>query len=65
LDVKKPAEKKEAKKEEVVNPYTETLWNAIYTGAGLCSLVGLGVLNPDPVFLGMLTTFSLAVIAGY
>jgi len=29
------------------------------------SFIGLGVLCPDPAFLGMVTTFSLAVIAGY
>lgn len=32
---------------------------------GLSSMIGLGVLCPDPVFLGMVTTFSLAVITGY
>lgn len=39
--------------------------NAIATAAGLSSFIGLGVLCPDPTFLGMATTFSLAVIAGY
>jgi hypothetical protein len=33
--------------------------------AGLGSIVGLGVLCPDPAFLMMFSTFSLAVIAGY
>ena len=32
---------------------------------GLGSLIGMGMLNPDPVFLGMVTTFSLAVVTGY
>jgi len=35
------------------------------SAVGLSSFVGIGVLCPDPVFLGMMTTFSLAVIAGY
>lgn len=39
--------------------------NAGATAAGLSSFVGLGWLCPDPTFLGMVTTFSLAVIAGY
>jgi H+-translocating NAD(P) transhydrogenase len=33
--------------------------------ASLSSLVGLGVLCPDPAFMTMMSTFSLAVIAGY
>ena len=31
----------------------------------LASIVGLGVLCPDPAFMTMFSTFSLALIAGY
>ena len=34
------------------------------SAAGLSSFIGIGILCPDPTFLGMVTTFSLAVIAG-
>lgn len=62
------AKKKEVVKEkvvEVVDPFTVFAKNAVGTAIGLSSFVGLGVLCPDPAFLGMVTTFSLAVIAGY
>jgi len=62
---KKKTEKKEKVVEEVADPFIGFVKNAIATGVGLCSFVGLGVLCPDPAFLGMVTTFSLAVIAGY
>jgi hypothetical protein len=39
--------------------------NAVASAIGLSSFVGVGVLCPDPAFLGMITTFTLAVIAGY
>lgn len=45
--------------------YDETLKSALYWGAGLSSYVGLACLFPDPVFLTMITTFSLALVAGY
>lgn len=63
----KPKVKKEAKKEVVKqsDPYTDTIKNAVSTALGLSSFVGIGALCPDPAFLGMVTTFSLAVIAGY
>ena len=68
----KPLPMLDAKKKEVehkvvveVDPYKNTLQSASAGAIGLCSLVGLGVLCPDPAFLGMVTTFSLAVIAGY
>jgi NAD(P) transhydrogenase len=32
---------------------------------GLTSYLGMGMLLPDPTFLTMLTTFSLALVAGY
>jgi len=33
--------------------------------AALASIVGMGVLCPDPAFMTMFSTFSLALIAGY
>lgn len=61
---KKPAPKA-AKVEAPVDHYKETLKSAIFTGMGLSSFIGIGALCPDPSFLAMMTTFSLAVIAGY
>ena len=61
---KKKVEKKDEKK-EVENPFNSTLKNALSAGAGLSTFIGLGVLCPDPAFLAMVTTFSLAAIAGY
>ena len=65
LDVK--AAKKDVKvvKEEVVDPFHQTLRSSLMMAAGLSSIVGLGVLCPDPAFMTMFSTFSLAVIAGY
>jgi hypothetical protein len=34
-------------------------------GAALASIVGFGVLCPDPAFMTMFSTLTLAVIAGY
>jgi len=61
----KPKKKVEAKEVAVVNTYQETLKKAVGAAVGLSAFIGLGVLNPDPAFLAMVTTFSLAVIAGY
>lgn len=47
------------------NPFNETLKSAFYWGAGMSSFVGLACLYPDPAFLTMVTTFSLALVAGY
>ncbi len=60
--------KKKVAVEKVIeppNPFNEYLKSAVLTGVGLTSFIGFGVLCPDPAFLGMVTTFSLAVIAGY
>ena len=54
-----------AVKEGPVDTYQSTLRSAIGTAIGLSSIVGLGVLCPDPAFMTMFSTFSLAVIAGY
>lgn len=65
LDAAKPKKVEAKPVVEVEDPYNSTLKNAIATAAGLSSFVGIGALCPDPSFLGMVTTFSLAVIAGY
>ena len=62
---------KAGKKEVAEDPkekdlYPETLRTAGVIGATLASIVGFGVLCPtNPAFHSMLTTFSLAVVAGY
>lgn len=50
---------------KVVDYWGETLKKSIITALGLSSIIGLGVLNPDPSFLTIMTTFALAVIVGY
>jgi len=65
LDASKKKKEEKEKVTEEVDPFSGFLRNAIGAGIGLGSFVGLGVLCPDPAFLGMVTTFSLAVIAGY
>lgn len=58
--------KVEKKVEKVpVDPFTATLKSGLGAGVGLSTFIGLGVLCPDPAFLAMVTTFSLAAIAGY
>ena len=56
-------------KEEKEGPkdlYTETLHKSAVVAGMLGSIVGFGVLCPtNPAFHSMLTTFSLAVVAGY
>ncbi len=39
--------------------------NAVSSAIGLSSFISIGVICPDPAYLGMITTFTLAVIAGY
>jgi len=41
------------------------LKSALGWGIGLTSYLGMGMMLPDPAFLTMLTTFSLALVAGY
>jgi NAD(P) transhydrogenase len=45
--------------------FRQTLRKALGWGLGLSSFTGLAVMNPDPMFLTMMTTFSLSLIAGY
>lgn len=67
LDASKKTETKDEVKtaEVVVDPKKDTLYSALMSAAGLSAFIGVGALCPDPAFLGMVTTFSLAVIAGY
>jgi len=69
LDASKgSSEKKVAKhkhEETKVSPFQKTLKSALSIATGLASLLGLGILCPDPAFLAMTSTFSLAVVAGY
>lgn len=63
------APKKTAPKVEVVEEPVDmkqvALKRAMGLSAGLMSLVGLGVMCPDPSFLTMTSIFALAVVAGY
>jgi NAD(P) transhydrogenase len=61
----KTAPKKHEKKVEVISPFKQTMKNAITTAVGIAGLLGLGVICPDPSFLAMTGTFSLALIGGY
>ena len=45
--------------------YDETMKSSLYWAAGLSSYIGIACLFPDPAFLTMVTTFSLALVAGY
>jgi NAD(P) transhydrogenase len=45
--------------------FAPTMKTALTMAASLASIVGFGVLCPDPAFMTMFSTFSLAVIAGY
>jgi len=42
----------------------ETLRSALQMGVGLASIVGMGVLCPDPAFMTMSSIFALSVVAG-
>lgn len=66
LDATPKKDKAEAKEEGPVDLYPETMRKSMAIAATLGSIVGFGVLCPtNPAFHSMLTTFSLAVVAGY
>lgn len=67
LDAAPKASKKEAEADKgPKDMYPETMRTAGVLAATLSSIVGFGVLCPtNPAFHSMLTTFSLAVVAGY
>lgn len=45
--------------------FKNTVKKAMITTFGLTSYLGLAYMIPDPVILGMFTTFSLSTVAGY
>lgn len=61
----KPKEVAKKKEEVVTDLFKPTLNTALSMAATLASIVGVGVLCPDPAFMTMFSTFSLALIAGY
>jgi NAD(P) transhydrogenase len=65
VKAQKTEAKVHAKETGPVDLFTPTLKTAMSMGAALASIVGLGVLCPDPAFMTMFSTLSLAVIAGY
>lgn len=56
-----------AAKVEVVppNPFNETMKSSLTYTAGLGTLIGLGVVSPNPAFTAMMSTFALSGIVGY
>ncbi|CAK8685581.1 unnamed protein product [Clavelina lepadiformis] len=49
----------------VESPYAAKLKEASYTTLGLGSLVGAGVLSPNPAVTQMITTCGISIIVGY
>jgi H+-translocating NAD(P) transhydrogenase len=47
------------------NPFTETMKSSLTYTAGLGTLIGLGVVSPNPAFTAMMSTFALSGIVGY
>lgn len=66
LDAAPKKAKKEAVDEGPKDLYQDTLSRSGVIAGMLASIVGFGVMCPtNPAFHSMLTTFSLAVVAGY
>jgi NAD(P) transhydrogenase len=61
--VAKAAPVQVVKEEE--NPLMANLKDSLMCTAGIGSILGLGVLSPNPAFTSMLTTFGLSGIVGY
>lgn len=67
------AAKQKVKKEAVVlspqelkrSTFIATIKRSLLWTAGIASYLGIAMLAPTPAFLAMLTTFSLALVAGY
>lgn len=55
------------KKAEVAapNPFNEVMKSSLTYTAGLGTLIGLGVISPNPAFTAMMSTFALSGIVGY
>ncbi|CAF0791898.1 unnamed protein product [Adineta steineri] len=62
-DVK--AEKKAAAEVLPPNYFTEHLKGSLLYTTGLGSLLGLGIISPNPLFANMITTFALSGVVGY
>ncbi|CAG9767624.1 unnamed protein product [Ceutorhynchus assimilis] len=48
-----------------ITPFKKTLDTALMTTAGIGSIVGLGMVSPNPEFTSMLTVLGLSGIVGY
>ncbi|XP_058944433.1 NAD(P) transhydrogenase, mitochondrial-like [Pocillopora verrucosa] len=60
-----PPKPKQLVKPPEQSPLNATMWETGLTATGLGSLLGLGVISPNPAFATMVTTFSLAGVIGY
>lgn len=62
----KPKKKEAAVADTIKDMRPETMRTALALAGGLTSIVGFGILSPsNPAFHTMLTTLSLATVAGY
>ncbi|KAI5635359.1 4TM region of pyridine nucleotide transhydrogenase, mitoch domain-containing protein [Phthorimaea operculella] len=52
-------------KPEPPNPFNETLKDSFLYSTGLASLIGLGMVSPNPAFTTMTTTLALSGVVGY
>ncbi|XP_046968369.1 NAD(P) transhydrogenase, mitochondrial-like [Vanessa cardui] len=50
---------------EPPNPFNETLKDTFLYSTGLASLIGLGMVSPNPAFTTMTTTLALSGVVGY
>ncbi|XP_044268563.1 NAD(P) transhydrogenase, mitochondrial-like [Tribolium madens] len=62
-----PVKKTESKVQETVteSPLMATVKDSLLCTTGIGTILGLGVLSPNPAFTSMLTTFGLSGIVGY
>lgn len=61
----KPKSKPKVEPVQVTDLKQSTLKNVLNMSAGFASLIGLGILCPDPSFLTMTTILGLSTVAGY
>ncbi|XP_052737342.1 NAD(P) transhydrogenase, mitochondrial isoform X2 [Bicyclus anynana] len=54
-----------AAKQEPPNPFNETLKDTFLYSTGLASIIGLGMVSPNPAFTTMTTTLALSGVVGY
>ncbi|XP_045760567.1 NAD(P) transhydrogenase, mitochondrial-like isoform X2 [Maniola jurtina] len=60
-----PVKATAAAKVEPPNPFNETLKDTFLYSTGLASLIGLGIVSPNPAFTTMTTTLALSGVVGY